>query len=284
METYGGDVVRLRQTFIDFVHNLPFYGLAIVCLDDPGVEAILPKLKRATVTYGVHPDADIRAVEIVRAGSHSKVRIARPGSSELLDLNLGMPGRHNVLNALAAVAVAYELDLDDAALCRALTSFEGIDRRLQTLGEVNTRAGKVLFVDDYGHHPTEIAATLEAARQAWPNRRQVVVFQPHRYSRTRDLLDDFAEVLAGVDRLLITEVYAAGETPIASADGRSICRAVRSRGQVEPVFVADIETLAEDLEAVLEEGDVVLTLGAGSIGAAAARLPAALHVLKAAEL
>jgi UDP-N-acetylmuramate--alanine ligase len=284
METYDGDIEVLRQTFVDFVHNLPFYGVAIVCLDDSGVQEILPELKRATLTYGVHADADVRAVEIRTDGLRSLVSIARPGSDELLELVLSMPGQHNVLNALAAVAVAYELDIDDAALQSSMAEFAGIDRRLQIIGEEQTRAGQVLFVDDYAHHPTEIAATLDAVRQAWPDRRHVIVFQPHRYTRTRDLLDDFAEVLAGADRLLITEVYAAGEEPVAGADGRSICRAIRSRSQVEPVFVADIATLADDLLAVLEDGDVVVTLGAGSIGAAALELPTALRTLKAVEL
>jgi UDP-N-acetylmuramate--alanine ligase len=284
MDTYGGDVRRLQQTFIDFVHNLPFYGLAVVCLDDPGVQAILPSLKRATLTYGTHPDADIRAVDIRRNGTRSIVTIARPGESEPLQLTICMPGHHNVLNSLAAVAVAHELDIADEALQTALAEFAGIDRRLQIIGEFQTRAGSVLFVDDYAHHPTEIAATLEAVRQAWPDRRHVVVFQPHRYTRTRDLLDDFAEVLAGVDRLLVTEVYAAGEQPIATANGRAMCRAIRSRSQVEPVFVADISSLADDLEAVLEPGDVVVTLGAGSIGAIAHELPASLKALRAVKL
>jgi len=284
MDTYGGDVRRLQQTFIDFVHNLPFYGLAVVCLDDPGVQAILPSLKRATLTYGTHPDADIRAVDIRRNGTRSIVTIARPGESERLQLTICMPGHHNVLNSLAAVAVAHELDIADEALQTALAEFAGIDRRLQIIGEFQTRAGSVLFVDDYAHHPTEIAATLEAVRQAWPDRRHVVVFQPHRYTRTRDLLDDFAEVLSGVDRLLVTEVYAAGEQPIATANGRAMCRAIRSRSQVEPVFVADISSLADDLEAVLEPGDVVVTLGAGSIGAIAHELPVALKALRAVKL
>jgi len=284
MDTYGGDVRRLHQTFIDFVHNLPFYGLAVVCLDDPGVQAILPDLKRATLTYGTHPEADIRAVDIRRDGTRSIVSVARPGVSELLQLTVCMPGHHNVLNSLAAVAVAHELDIKDDALQTALAEFAGIDRRLQIIGEVQTRVGSVLFVDDYAHHPTEIAATLEAVRHAWPDRRHVVVFQPHRYTRTRDLLDDFAEVLAGVDRLLVTEVYAAGEQPIATANGRALCRAIRSRSQVEPVFVADINSLADDLEAVLEAGDVVVTLGAGSIGAIAHDLPLALQPLRAVKL
>jgi UDP-N-acetylmuramate--alanine ligase len=280
MEAYGGEIEQLHKAFIEFVHNLPFYGLAVVCLDDAGVRAILPELKRALLTYGTHEDADIRAVNLGSDGTRSIFDVERPGDAPPLRLTLSLPGRHNVLNALAAVAVAYELGLDDAPLQRALAEFEGIDRRLQILGEEQTRAGRVLFVDDYAHHPTEIAATLEAVRQAWPDRRHVVVFQPHRYSRTRDLLDDFAEVLAGVERLFVTEVYAAGEEAIATADGRSICRAIRGRGQVEPVFVADLDNLADNLAAVLEDGDVVLTLGAGSIGAIALELPEALRTLK----
>ena len=186
---------------------------------------------------------------------------------------MNLPGHHNVLNALAACAVAHELELDDTALQRALAEFQGIDRRLQVLGETHTSGGRVLCVDDYGHHPTEIAATLQAVCAAWPERRLVLVFQPHRYTRTRDLLDDFAEVLSAVDRLFVCEVYPAGEEPIAGADGRAICRAVRTRAQLEPVFVADLEDLPELLAGALQEGDLLLTMGAGSIGAAAAQLP-----------
>ena len=280
METYGGDLDKLHTAFIEFVHNLPFYGLAIVCLDDPGVRSILPELKRATLTYGVDPDADIRATSIENHGYRSVITVARPGCEEALRLTLGFPGHHNVLNALAAIAVAHELELNDESLQRALAEFAGIDRRLQIIAEEQTHAGRVLFVDDYAHHPTEIAAALDAVRQAWPERRHVVVFQPHRYSRTRDLLDDFAEVLSGTERLLVTEVYAAGEEPVASADGRSICRAIRSRGKVEPVFVAELENLAAELGPLLEDGDVVLTLGAGSIGAVAQELPGALRTLQ----
>jgi len=283
METYGGDPERLYASFVEFLHNLPFYGLAILCIDDPGVQKIVPQLKRATLTYGVDEQADIRAVDIRRDGTTSLVSVARPGSDQLLQLELGMPGHHNVMNSLAAVAVAHELGLDDGALQGALANFQGIDRRLQIVGEHLVSARRVLFVDDYGHHPTEIAATLDAVRQGWPGRRVVVVFQPHRYTRTRDLMDDFAEVLTGADRLFVTEVYAAGEQHIAGADGRSICRAVRSRGQVEPVFVPELDRLAEDLAPVLEDGDLVLTLGAGSIGMAAQELPARLGGQKVAE-
>jgi UDP-N-acetylmuramate--alanine ligase len=269
---YGGDLERLRQTFVEFIHNLPFYGLAVVCLDDPGVRAIIPAIHRALLTYGFDPAADVRVVEMSREGLQSRFRVVRPGKPEPLAVTLNLPGRHNVQNALAAIAVAHDLELPDAAVQAALAAFQGVDRRLQVLGEVRFGKARALLVDDYGHHPTEVAATLEAARQAWPGRRLVVAFQPHRYTRTRDLLDDFAEVLSEADRLLVTEVYAAGEAPIAGADGRAICRAIRSRGQVEPVFVPEVEELGTLLAGLVEEGDVVLTLGAGNIGAVAHQL------------
>ena len=283
METYGGDPDRLYASFVEFLHNLPFYGLAILCSDDPGVQRIMPQLKRAVLTYGVEEGADVRAVDISRSGITSVIKVARPGRTALLELELSMPGHHNVLNSLAAVAIAHELGLDDAALQKALLYFEGIDRRLQIVGEHMIAARRVMFVDDYAHHPTEIAATLDAVRQGWPGRRIVAVFQPHRYTRTRDLMDDFADVLNGADRLFVTEVHAAGEEPIAGADGRSICRAVRTRGQVEPVFVADLERLPDDLAPVLEDGDLLLTLGAGSIGALAQELPGLLGGQKVVE-
>lgn len=278
--TYDGDLNRLRRTFLEFLHNLPFYGLAVVCADDPGVQSILTDIKRAVMTYGISEQADIRATEIEINGLRSNFKVLRPGASEALHLTVNLPGLHNVLNALAAVAVAQELSLDDAAIQTAMAGFQGIDRRFQTLGEEKTAVGKVLFVDDYAHHPTEISATLTAVRQVWPGRGLVVVFQPHRYTRTRDLLDDFAKILASVDRLIITEVYAAGEEPISLADGRSICRAVRSRGQVEPIFVPELRDIPEALGAVLENGDLVLTLGAGDIGAFAAGLPATMGKLR----
>jgi UDP-N-acetylmuramate--alanine ligase len=272
LATYGGDVGRLRQTFVEFLHNLPFYGLAIVCLDDPGVQAILPSVHRAMLTYGFAADADFQVTELVPEGLRSRFTVRRPGGAAPLTVTLNLPGRHNVLNAVAAIAVAHELELDDGAVTGALAGFEGVDRRLQLLGEVQLGRARVLLVDDYGHHPTEVAATLAAARQAWPGRRLVVAFQPHRYSRTRDLLDDFAEVLSAADRLLVTEVYAAGEAPIAGADGRAICRAIRGRGQVEPVFVPQLDELPERLADLVADGDVVLTLGAGNIGALALQL------------
>jgi UDP-N-acetylmuramate--alanine ligase len=273
METYDGDPERLRTTFVEFLHNLPFYGLAVVCIDDAGVQDILPRIKRSLLTYGFAEEADIRVVAWRGDGFQSVVTVARPGTTELLEVTVNLPGKHNVLNALAAVAVAYELELPDTAVCGALAKFEGVDRRLQVNGEHHLPAGNVMFIDDYGHHPTEIAATLEAVRQGWPGRRVAVVFQPHRYSRTRDLLDDFAEVLTAADQLIITEVYPAGEEPIAGADGKAICAAVRARGKVEPVFVRKLEDLGSALPALLKDGDVLLTLGAGNIGALAATLP-----------
>jgi UDP-N-acetylmuramate--alanine ligase len=273
--TYGGDIGRLRQTFVEFLHNLPFYGLAVLCLDDPGVAAIMPDVQRPTRTYGLEAGADVRALDVEPTGLRSRFQVLRCAAPPL-EITLNLPGQHNVLNALAAIAVAQELEIEDRAVQKALAEFQGIDRRLQVLGEVDTATGRALFVDDYAHHPTEIAATLRAVRDAWPGRRIVVAFQPHRYSRTRDLLDDFADVLSAADRVLITEVYAAGEDPIAGADGRAICRAVRSRGVVEPVWVPRLDRLPKLLAGVLQAGDVVLTLGAGDIGAAAQKLPMAL--------
>jgi UDP-N-acetylmuramate--alanine ligase len=268
LATHDGDFARLKQSFIDFLHNLPFYGLAVLCTDDLHVRGILEAVGRPFVTYGFAAAADIRAASIERLGVQSRYQVLRQGR-EPLQVTLNLPGRHNVLNSLAAVAVATELEIADAAIARAFANFQGIDRRLQQLGEIQWGGGRALVVDDYGHHPTEVAATLEAARQGWPDRRLVLVFQPHRYTRTRDLLDDFGRTLSACDVLLVTEVYAAGEAPIAGADGRAICRVVRSRGVVEPVFVESVDDLAEALRAVLHDGDLVLTMGAGNIGAVA---------------
>ncbi len=271
LTTHDGDFARLKQSFVDFLHNLPFYGLAVLCAEDEHVRSILQSVARPFVTYGFGESADIRAVKIQRMGLKTRYEALRAGR-EPLKVTINLPGRHNVLNSLAALAVATELDVPDAAIQRALANFQGIDRRLQQLGEIHWAGGSALLVDDYGHHPTEVAATLEAVRQAWPKRRLVLAFQPHRYTRTRDLLDDFGRVLGDCDVLLVTEVYAAGEAPIAGADGRAICRAVRTRGLTEPVFVERVENLAESLRGVLRDGDVVLTMGAGNIGAAAQEL------------
>ena len=276
--THGGDFGKLKASFVEFLHNLPFYGLAIVCADDAEAAALIPQIARPYLTYGLGEPADVRAVNVERRGGQSRFDVLRPGRAPL-PVTLNLPGRHNVLNALAAICVATELEVDDGAIQRALAGFQGIERRLQWLGDVDGPSGRLTLVDDYGHHPTEVAATLEAARQGWPDRRVVLVFQPHRYTRTRDLLDDFAQVLSGADALLVAEVYPAGEAPIAGADAKALCRAIRSRGRVEPVLLKSLDELPESLAGVARDGDVVLLMGAGSIGAAAQELPAALQAL-----
>ena len=276
--TYQNDLGRLKQGFVDFLHNLPFYGLAVLCIDDDNTNEIARVLGRRTLSYGLNEAADVRAFDVERHGLRTRFKVQMPDRSAPLAVELNLPGLHNVRNALAAVAVARELGIDDAALRRALAEFSGIDRRLQVTGNVTTAAGRVTFVDDYGHHPTELAATIAAARDAWPGRRLVVAFQPHRFTRTLALLDDFAQVLSTVDALVLTNVYAAGETPVAGADGKSLARAVRVRGAVEPIFIEDLSELPQVLAPILRNDDVVLTLGAGSIGAAAAELPRALAV------
>jgi UDP-N-acetylmuramate--alanine ligase len=273
---HDGVFERLKQSFVDFLHNLPFYGLAVLCVDDPEVRSILPRVARPVVTYGLDAAADVRASAVKRRGRHSDFRVIRPGRAEALAITLNMPGRHNVQNSLAAIAIATELGVSDAAIQSALAKFEGIDRRLQVVAEMALPQGRVTLIDDYGHHPTEVAATLEAIRQGWTGRRVVLAFQPHRYTRTRDLLDDFAEVLSTADVLLITEVYAAGEAAIPGADGRAICRAVRTRGRIEPVFVARAEDLHALLGGLLRDDDVLVTMGAGHIGTLAHELPAQL--------
>jgi UDP-N-acetylmuramate--alanine ligase len=272
--THGGDFEKLKQSFVDFLHNLPFYGLAVLCVDDPVLSTMLGSIGRPVLTYAIDAPADVRAINVVRRGMQTTFEVVRPGKPHPLPVVLNLPGRHNVLNSLAAITVATELDVSDAAIQTALANFQGIDRRLQQYGDAVTANGKVTLVDDYGHHPTEIAATLEAVRQGWAGRRLVLAFQPHRYTRTHDLLDDFARVLASsCDALIVTEVYAAGETPIVGADGKAICRAVRSHGKVEPVFIDKIDALPDALKSIVRDGDVVVTMGAGSIGAMAAELP-----------
>ncbi len=273
MSTYDGDLEKLRGSFIEFLHNLPFYGLAILCADDPGIDDILGQVGRSIVTYGVDNEADIRAQNVSFNAGTTTFDVVRAGREDALHINLRLPGVHNVRNALATIAVATELQVSDQAVVSALENFEGIDRRFQNLGDVRTKNGKVMLVDDYGHHPTEIAATLAAARAGWPGKRVVLIFQPHRYTRTRDLMDDFASVLSDADVLEVLEVFAAGEDPIAGADGRAIARAVRSRGGVEPVFIETLNELPPALDDLLAEGDLVLTMGAGDIGGFAAELP-----------
>ncbi|HYA39491.1 MAG TPA: UDP-N-acetylmuramate--L-alanine ligase [Candidatus Methylomirabilis sp.] len=276
MGTYGGDFNRLKQAFVDFLQQLPFYGLALLCLDDPAVREVIPRVHRPVLTYGTTPEADLRAVDIRQEELKMHFTAELRGRKKWLPVTLNQPGRHNVLNALAAIGIAHELGVKEVAITRALAGFAGIGRRFQINGRVACDGGDVILVDDYAHHPREIAATVEAARASWPRRRLVVVFQPHRYTRTHDLLDDFSTVLSGIDALIVTEVYAAGEAPISGADGRALCRAIRARGKTDPVFIEDVATLPQALADVLQANDVLLTMGAGSIGAVAASLPQAL--------
>jgi UDP-N-acetylmuramate--alanine ligase len=276
--SYENDLGRLKQGFLEFLHNLPFYGLAVLCSDDANTRELIPTLGRRVVSYGFGERADVRASAVERLGLKTRFTVETKERSKPLTVELNLPGRHNVLNSLAAIAVAAELEIADAPLLKALAEFSGVDRRLQVQGTVTTAAGRVTFVDDYGHHPTELAATIAAARDAWPGRRLVVCFQPHRYTRTLALIDDFAQVLSTVDALILTNVYSAGETPLAGADGKSLARAVRVRGAVEPIFIEDLSELSGVLAQVLRADDVVLTLGAGSIGAVAPTLPRALAV------
>ena len=276
--SYENDMGRLKQGFLEFLHNLPLYGLAVLCSDDDNTRELIPQVGRRVASYGFGARADVRAYDVERMGLRTRYKVASKERPTPLIVELNLAGRHNVLNSLAAIAVAAELEIPDAALVKALGEFAGVDRRMQVQGTVTTAAGRVTFVDDYGHHPTELAATIAAARDAWPGRRLVVCFQPHRYTRTAALLDDFAQVLATVDALVLTNVYSAGETQLAGADGKSLARAVRARGAVEPVFIEDLAELPAVLAPVLRADDVVLTLGAGSIGAVAPGLPKALAV------
>jgi UDP-N-acetylmuramate--alanine ligase len=278
LSTHGGDFGLLKQSFLDFLHNLPFYGLAVLCTDDAEVRSIAEEVGRPILSYGLEAGADVRATHIRTLGLQTRFDVTRSGAAPLT-VTLNLAGLHNVRNALAAIAVATELGIEDGAIQRALVGFLGIDRRLQHIADVVTALGSLTIVDDYGHHPTEVAATLEAVRQGWPDRRVVLAFQPHRYTRTRDLIDDFARALSGADVLCVSEVYAAGEAPIAGADGRAICRAVRGRGQLEPLFVEKVEELAAALKDVIQGGDVIVAMGAGNITQVAHALPAALAAL-----
>lgn len=273
MSTYQGDFGRLRQAFMDFLLQLPFYGLAIVCLDDEVLRDMLPTISKPVLTYGFADDAQVRATDWVQQGTQSRFTVVSKYLAKPLPICLNLPGKHNVLNALAAIAVAFELSLPQLAIQNGLAQFLGIGRRFQQYGYIKLPQGQVMLVDDYGHHPRELQATINAARGSWPGRRLVFVFQPHRYSRTRDLFEDFAEVLSQVEVLVLTEVYAAGEAEIPGANGRALARAIRLRGKVEPLFVEHIEDVADTLRTLLQDEDVLLTSGAGSIGALAASLP-----------
>ncbi len=272
MDSYGGDFGRLRQAFIEFIHHLPFYGLAVVCIDDPVVRDILPELGRPVLTYGLAEDADLRASNICQEQTRTHFQVSRKDAPHWLTVTLNLPGKHNVLNALAAIAVAHQVGVSGAAIRQGLAGFQGIARRFQVYGEIAAQAGRALLIDDYGHHPREVAATLQAIREGWPRRRLVVAFQPHRYTRTRDLFEDFVEVLAQVDVLVLVEVYSAGESPIAGADGRTLCRAIRARSKKDPVFAASAADLVTLLPEVLQSDDILLILGAGDIGTVAATL------------
>ncbi|WP_261816649.1 UDP-N-acetylmuramate--L-alanine ligase [Vibrio gallicus] len=271
MDTYGGDFSVLKQTFIDFLHKLPFYGQAIMCVDDPVIREMLPQISRQVITYGFCKDADVRITNYRQQGHKSLFTVERKGKADL-DITLNLPGKHNALNASAAIAVATEDDISDEAIVVALSATQGTGRRFEHLGEFETGNGKAMLVDDYGHHPSEVDVTIEAARAGWEDKRLVMIFQPHRYSRTRDLYDDFANVLDKVDVLIMLEVYSAGEEAIAGADGRSLCRTIRSRGKLEPVFVADQQALPSVLANLIKDGDLVLTQGAGDVGKVAKKL------------
>lgn len=273
METYGGSYERLKDTFIKFLHQLPFYGLAVLCSDDAGVCEILPKISKPVKTYGINEHADVRAVDIQQDGLRTHFTVQRWDGYSPLKVTLNLPGWHNMLNALAAITIATTLGVNDDAIIKSLAEFKGVGRRFQINGDLDFDGGKLTLVDDYGHHPRELAATLEALRQAWPTRRKVVVFQPHRYTRTRDLFEDFVAVLSSVDVLILLDIYSAGEAPIAGADGKALSRSIRVRGQVDPVFVQNREDLPTILAGIVEKDDVILTMGAGNVGQIAAELP-----------
>ena len=274
METYGQDFGRLKQAFVDFVQRLPFYGVAVLCTDDASVREIVPQISKQVVSYGLLPGANVRAENIVAQDGQMRFDCIRiNGSTTRFPVTLNLPGVHNVLNALAAIAVASEVGIADAAIAKALAEFKGVGRRFQRYGEIPLASGgSFTLVDDYGHHPVEMKATLAAARGAFPGRRLLLAFQPHRFSRTRDCFEDFVGVLSSVDALLLGEVYAAGEAPIVAADGRSLARAVRVAGKVEPVFVEDISQMPQAILDSARDGDVVMTMGAGSIGAVPAKI------------
>jgi UDP-N-acetylmuramate--alanine ligase len=275
METYGHDFGKLKQAFVDFLHRMPFYGTAILCTDDPAVRDILGEVSCPITSYGFEEGAQVRAVHVKAQGAQMHFTVQRRNGVVLPDLEvvLNLPGRHNVLNALSAIAVAAELDVDDAALLRALSGFKGVGRRFQRYGDVPAAGGGVFtLIDDYGHHPVEMAATLAAARGAFPGRRLVLAFQPHRYTRTRDCFEDFVKVIAQADAALLSEVYAAGEAPIVAADGRALVRALRVAHQLEPVFVADVWDMPQALAKLAQDGDVVLCMGAGTIGQVPAKV------------
>ncbi|AKM30151.1 UDP-N-acetylmuramate--L-alanine ligase [Pandoraea faecigallinarum] len=278
MDTYGHDFARLKQSFVAFTQRLPFYGIAVLCVDDPNVREILPFVSKPIVRYGLSEDAQVRAIDVRADGAQMRFTVLRQfgAGAAPLDITLNLPGEHNVRNALAAIAIATELEVPDAAIQQALAEFNGVGRRFQRYGDIalpkSSGEGAFTLIDDYGHHPVEMAATLSAARGAFPGRRIVLAFQPHRYTRTRDCFEDFVKVLSDADAVVLGEVYSAGEAPIVAADGRALARALRVAGKVEPVFVEDVAQLPDAILQVARAGDVVITMGAGSIGAVPGKL------------
>ena len=271
METYGQDFGKLTRAFVDFVQRLPFYGVAVLCIDDPHVRGILPDIAKPVVTYGLAEDAQLRAADVTNAGG--RMRFVARGQGASLPVELALAGVHNVQNALAAIAVGREVGVADAAIAHALAEFKGVDRRFQRHGDVALPGGGAFtLIDDYGHHPVEMAATISAVRESFPGRRLVLAFQPHRYTRTRDLFEDFVRVLSTADALVLADVYPAGEAPIVAADGRALARAVRVAGRVEPVFIEAVGDIAAAVRDIARDGDVVLTMGAGSIGSVPGQL------------
>ncbi|MFD0965627.1 UDP-N-acetylmuramate--L-alanine ligase [Seminibacterium arietis] len=264
MDTYHGDFAEMKQTYVNFLHNLPFYGLAVLCADDPVLDELIPKIGRQVITYGFNEKADYRIENYHQVGFKGYYIVNMPNGRKI-EIMLNVPGKHNALNATAALAVAKEEGIDDEAILLALADFQGAGRRFDPLGEFQRPNGKVMLVDDYGHHPTEVSVTIEAARKGWKDKRIVMIFQPHRYSRTRDLFDDFVQVLSQVDVLIMFDVYSAGEEAIPGADSRSLCRSIRNLGKIDPVFVADQSQLAETLDRLIQDGDLILAQGAGNV-------------------
>ena len=266
METYDSDFNKLKQTFLTFIHNLPFYGLAVLCIDDPVIRAMLPDISRPVLTYGFSEDADYCIKNVSTRQEKSHFEIDRPGKTLPLIIEMTIPGVHNILNAAAAITVATDEGVCDEAIQSGLSGFQGVERRFEVYGEYPVGSGSAMLVDDYGHHPREVAATIKAIREGWPERRLVMIFQPHRFTRTRDLFEDFVQVLSSCDTLLLLEVYAAGEDDIPGADSRTLCRSIRQRGLVDPIYIYGIDDVQEVLEDVIQAGDIVITQGAGSVG------------------
>ena len=272
LDTYAGDFANLRNNFVEFLHQLPFYGLAVLCIDDEGVRKILPEVTKPVVTYGVDFEADYNAELLRQEKNKTWFKVSRKDKKDWLEIELNLPGKHNLLNALASIAIAHELGIEDKHIVSALKNFQGISRRCHVHGDIKINKMNITMIDDYAHHPTEIAACFEAIRSGWPDRRLVVIYQPHRYTRMRDLFEDFSQVLSQADCLLILEVYPAGEKHIAGADSRSLCRAIRLRGRVDPIFVEDNDAINDILGGLLKDDDLLLTLGAGDIGATSREL------------